>query len=72
MKEQDLIQVRAFLLQDIPPVLKAEAQDEDHWQDLPLNQDSDPFKGEGCIHLLELIHVPLPQTIKTEFHSDFM
>ncbi len=63
-----LIQVRALLLQDVPPVLR-EAEPSDKDQDLPLIRDDDPCRGEGCIHLLEFIHValevrPLPQTIK--------
>jgi hypothetical protein len=74
-----LVQGGTLLLKYVPPVLtQAEPSDED--QHLPLVSNGDICKGEGCIHLLELVHImmigleggPLPQTIKLELNSDFM
>ncbi len=64
------------MLQDVPPLLReSEPSDED--QDLSLIRDGDPCKGEGCIHILELVHAglefgSLPQTIKFELDPNFM
>ncbi len=70
------VQGDTLLLKDVSPIFtQVEAPDED--KHLPLISNGDVCKEQGCIHLLELIHVgleggPLPQTIKSELDSDFM